>query len=97
MRDVYKVVEKFPINAIQRLPDYPNRLDERWAFRLLVDFSRERWEPITIDPEHYLLDGQHRLWVAERMALSYVDVIIDTEANAPDMFAKRRLSLTQLN
>ena len=39
-------------------------------------FQKEAWEPITLDEEYFLRDGQHRLAAAKKMGLKYIDAII---------------------
>lgn len=39
-------------------------------------FHKEAWEPITLDNEYYLRDGQHRLAAAKKMGLKYIDAVI---------------------
>ena len=47
---------------------------------MVSNFEILGWIPITLDKEFYLLDGQHRLEVAKRLNLKYIDVVIqDTE------------------
>lgn len=39
-------------------------------------FHKEAWEPITLDNEYCLRDGQHRLAAAKKMGLKYIDAVI---------------------
>ena len=39
-------------------------------------FHKDAWEPITLDDEYYLKDGQHRLAAAKKMGLKYIDAVI---------------------
>ena len=42
-------------------------------------FHKESWEPVTLDREYFLRDGQHRLAAAKKMGLKYIDAIIYNE------------------
>lgn len=75
----HTAILKVPINQIKRPNSYPNELDEREAFRILMEFDRERWDPVYIDPEYNLLDGQHKLWVAKQMGYHFIDAIMVRE------------------
>ena len=43
---------------------------------IAYNFHQEGWEPITLDEEYFLKDGQHRLAAAKKMGLRYIDAII---------------------
>ena len=68
---------KFPIEKIKRDKSYPNEISMHDVLYMLVNFDREAWEPILLNKDFYLLDGQHRLEVARQMGLSYIDAVID--------------------
>lgn len=74
---------KIPINHIKvdkSLLTYQNEVSERTVLDMALNFDRELWMPITVNKEYYLLDGQHRLAVAKRLRLNYIDVVVqDTE------------------
>jgi hypothetical protein len=73
-------VLKFPIekNKIDKsLFDYQNKVLQSDVLYMLMNFNRDAWMPITLNKDHYLLDGQHRLELARQMGLSYIDVIIE--------------------
>lgn len=73
-------VLKFPIEKIKidkLLFDYQNEVSQSDVLYMLMHFDREVWMPITINKNYYLLDGQHRLKLAEQMGLSFIDVIIE--------------------
>jgi hypothetical protein len=73
-------VNKVPISKIQidrslfawNNPIYPSQVDD-----MATNFNRELWTPITVNPDYFLLDGQHRLTVAIHLGLRYIDVIIE--------------------
>lgn len=71
---------KFPIEKIKidkSLFAYQNDVSQSDVLYMLMNFDREVWMPITINKNHYLLDGQHRLALAEQLGLSFVDVVIE--------------------
>ncbi len=75
--EVYQTaIPKVPIEQIKRPESYPNELDEREAFRILRYFDRDRWEPVYIDANYNLLDGQHKLWVAHQKGYRFIDAIM---------------------
>lgn len=49
-----------PIKQVKRPDTYSNEPDEGEALRILVEFDRERWEPVYIHRDYNLL-GQHKL------------------------------------
>lgn len=76
-------VRKMPINEIKfDIENYPNELNNKEVEYIVKDFHLEGWEPIFIDPNGYLTDGQHRLTAAKRMGLKYIDVVIIDEEMA---------------
>lgn len=44
---------------------------------MVANFDPEFWMPITVDKDYCLLDGQHRLAVARKLGLRYIDVVIE--------------------
>jgi hypothetical protein len=69
--------DKVPIEDIKLSKKYPNPLIEEEVGYIVDDFCIEGWEPIWIDQNNSLTDGQHRIAAAKRMGLKYVDVIIE--------------------
>ncbi|HDI73247.1 MAG TPA: hypothetical protein ENF58_03845 [Candidatus Altiarchaeales archaeon] len=72
--------DKVPIDKIKiskKHLDFPNPVDEEEVSYIVNDFCLEGWEPIMIDKDYFLTDGQHRLEAAKRIGLKYIDVIID--------------------
>jgi len=74
---------KFPINDIKidkNLLDFPNEVDKSKVSYMLINFDKDAREPMTIDKNFNLIDGQHRLSLANQMELEFIDVVIeDTE------------------
>lgn len=71
---------KFPIEKIKidkSLFAYQNKISQSDVLYMLMNFDRNAWMPITLNKDHYLLDGQHRLELARQMGLSYIDAIIE--------------------
>jgi len=69
--------DKVPIKKIQFNKQYPNPFIEEDVNYIVNDFCIDGWEPIWINQNHFLIDGQHRLTAAKKMGLKYVDVIIE--------------------
>ena len=40
------------------------------------NFYENAWEPIIVNEDYFLLDGQHRLRLAFRIGLKYIDLIM---------------------
>lgn len=74
-----KIIHKFPIFKVKfdknRL-SYQNQVLDSTVNNIVYNFYSEGWEPIVLDNEYYLRDGQHRLAAARIMGLKYIDVII---------------------
>lgn len=71
---------KFPIEKIKidkLLFSFQNEISESAVLYMLMNFDHDAWMPITLNKEHYLLDGQHRLALAKQMGLFYIDAIIE--------------------
>lgn len=56
--------------------DYANPIYEETVENIVYFFHKNAWEPITVDNDFYLKDGQHRLAAAKVMGLKYIDVFI---------------------
>lgn len=79
--EFFELVDKFPIDDIKidkNLHGHPD-VSHRDVLEILMYFDQERWDPIHIDPDYFLMDGQHRLQVAKQLGLEYVDVVIIDE------------------
>jgi hypothetical protein len=71
----YKLIEKFPINQIKHNPaTYPNQLNLSEVIYMMYEFYPSGYHPLCIDGDNNLLDGQHRLKLAEMCCIDYVDV-----------------------
>jgi hypothetical protein len=74
----YILIEKFPIEKIKtgrELPEHQNEIDYNRISEMWLSFDEKLWEPLLIDTEHHLLDGQHRIKLAKMMGLRYIDVL----------------------
>jgi hypothetical protein len=49
---------------------------------IVKNFDIDFWMPILINSEYFLLDGQHRLEVAKKLGLKYIDAVIVKEQMA---------------
>jgi hypothetical protein len=90
-RDDWSTVDKVQISKIKinpRLFSYPNHVDLSEVETIIENFEEDKWEPIRINEDFYLLDGQHRLMVAQKMKLKYIDVIVQHIANYSFFFGK---------
>lgn len=75
----YTYVDKFPIDNIKvdkNLFSYQAEIDYGNILHILLNFDRDRWDPLYVNPDYYLLDGQHRIKVAKQLGLKYIDVVI---------------------
>ena len=74
-----ELIHKFPIEKIKfnknRL-SYANPVFDSTVNNIVYNFHEEGWEPISLDTDYYLRDGQHRLAAAKMMGLKYIDVVI---------------------
>jgi hypothetical protein len=81
----YILIEKFPIEGIETgrdLSEQQNKIDYNRISEMWDSFDQKLWEPLLIDTEHHLLDGQHRIELAKMMRLRYIDVIIKNDDKA---------------
>jgi len=75
-------IEKFPIKKIKfdkKYLSYANTVREEDVNNIVNEFYLEAWEPIFLNPQEFLIDGQHRLAAAKKMGLKYMDVVIIDE------------------
>ena len=90
-----KFLPKFEISKIKidktRL-SYANDISISEVENIAYNFHRSGWEPITIDDEFYLRDGQHRLAAAKLMGLKYIDafIFVDKPASKEKKSRRRR-------
>jgi hypothetical protein len=78
----FVLVERVPISRIKinkRLFSWQNEVDQSQVNFMLKNFDQDFWMPILVNRDYFLLDGQHRLRVAKRMGLTFIDVVIDKE------------------
>jgi hypothetical protein len=82
---MYELKEKVPIEDIKidknRFSN-ANPIYEGTVQTIIDNFDVDQFNPITIDREGYLRDGQHRLEVAKRKGLKYIDAVIDNTADS---------------
>ncbi len=72
-------INKVPIKKIKvkrELFDYPNEVEEDEVTYMVNNFYENAWEPIIVNEDYFLLDGQHRLRLAFRIGLKYIDLIM---------------------
>jgi len=81
------VVPKIPIDKIKvdkALFSHQNEINWADVNSITEDFEIGAWFPIMVNPNLFLLDGQHRLAAAQNMKLKFLDVVIDNgEQPAP--------------
>lgn len=77
----YEIQKKFPIHKIQIKP-LRNKVDQKEVLYMLMNFDREAWEPITLDINYFLIDGQHRLELARLFGMEFIDVMVYDEKKA---------------
>jgi ParB-like chromosome segregation protein Spo0J len=85
--------EKVPISEIKidkSLFDFQNEVSENQVNSMVEEFNIDYWIPITVNPNHFLLDGQHRLQTAKRLGLRYIDVMVFHEDIAKSTKGKSR-------
>lgn len=76
------LVEKVPLSKIKidkNLFAWQNEVDFSEVDFIIENFNLDFWMPIRITEDYFLLDGQHRLQVARKMGLEFIDACIDTE------------------
>jgi ParB-like nuclease domain len=74
------VVTKIPIKKIkvdQSLFSFQNEVNWNAVEYITENFELGAWFPIFVNPDFFLLDGQHRLAAAQKMKLKYIDVVVD--------------------
>ena len=76
---MFKVMEKFPLSMIKR-KKLKNSLDAGAVLYILLNFNKEAWMPLTLNEQHFLIDGQHRFELAKQMCLEYFYVFIQSKS-----------------
>ena len=74
------VVTKTPIEKIRidkSLFSFQNGVNWNAVEYMTENFELGAWFPIFVNPDFFLLDGQHRLATAKKMKLKYIDVVVD--------------------
>lgn len=86
--------DKVPIKDIKFSKKYPNPLIKEEVGYIVDDFCIDGWEPIWINQNYFLTDGQHRLAAAKKIGLKYIDVIIEDtlELARVELEAKQQFS-----
>ena len=75
-------VERVPLSKIKidkSLFSWQNEVSPSRVDFIVENFNIDFWMPILINRDYFLLDGQHRLQVAEKMGLEFIDAVIDIE------------------
>jgi hypothetical protein len=57
---------------------------------IIEHFDDWQWLPIAINEDGYLLDGQHRLEVAQRKGLKFIDTVVQNSKLFPSEEKKKR-------
>lgn len=73
---------RVPIEDIKidkSLMSYPNPVYEETVQIILEHFDLDQWWPVMINEDGFLLDGQHRLEVAKRLHLQFIDTVVRNE------------------
>ncbi|GIK09979.1 MAG: ParB/RepB/Spo0J family partition protein [Anaerolineales bacterium] len=76
----WTIENRIPVSEIKidkSLFSFQNEVSEGQVDSMVEEFNIEYWIPITVNPEYFLLDGQHRLQTVKRLGLKYIDVIVD--------------------
>lgn len=74
------VMSKIPIDKIKAdkaLFSHQNEVNWADVESITKNFEIGAWFPIMVNPDFFLLDGQHRLAAAQKMKLKYLDVVVD--------------------
>lgn len=75
----WTINDKFPISEIKidkTLFSFQNDVDLVQVELMLENFNLDFWEPIMINENYFLLDGQHRLKTAQKLGLRFIDTVI---------------------
>ena len=67
-------ISKIPIDKSRF--SFCNEVSQNEVNNIAYNFHKNAWEPITLDEEYYLKDGQHRLAATKLMGLKYIDAFI---------------------
>ena len=78
-------MSKIPIEKIKidkSLFSFQNEVNWSDVEYMSRNFEVGAWFPVMVNPDFFLLDGQHRLAAAKKMKLQYLDVVIDNGEQA---------------
>ena len=78
-------IDRVPIKKIKidkMLMSFPNDVDDDEVTHMINNFEEDVWEPILINSDYYLLDGQHRLQLAFRTGIKFIDVIMEKKKDS---------------
>jgi hypothetical protein len=78
----FVLLERGPLTKIKidkKLFSWQNGVDVSQVNFILMNFNRDFWMPILVNRDYFLLHGQHRLQVAKRIGLEFIDAVIDNE------------------
>ena len=73
------MIEKVEIDKIKidkSRFSFNNSISDFVVDRIVNSFDPLFWEPVAVDDEYYLRDGQHRLEAAKKMKLEFLDVAV---------------------
>ena len=76
---ISNVIEKVEIDKIKidkSRFSFNNSISDFVVDRIVNSFDPLFWEPVAVDDEYYLRDGQHRLEAAKKMKLEFLDVAV---------------------
>lgn len=84
--EIWQIENKVPISKIKIDKQYfalNNEIIPQSVDNIVNEFYLDAWEPITVNQNYFLLDGQHRLESAKRMGLKYIDILIQNTNHLP--------------
>lgn len=87
----WKLVDRFPVSKIIHDPSqYPNPLKISQVIEMMDEFHPFGFLPLLLDNDFRLLDGQHRLTLAQWCCFEFVDVWIVMDDDSPFSRYKRK-------
>jgi hypothetical protein len=75
-------MDKISVRKIKVGKDFPNEANDNDVTYMINNFYEDAWDSIVVDENYYLLDGRHRLTLAERAGFKYIDVIVKKKKDA---------------
>lgn len=78
----FRLVRRVSITSIKidkKYFSWPNEVDPAFVDFLVGNFSADYLDPIFVNEDYFLLDGQHRLQAMKRLGFKYVDIVIVIE------------------